>query len=282
VLVLDDEQTDESESEHNDSGGGFSITGIPDCGSGAGGDARDYELPNNDLDNPAATNPEQNRILDHTASSIKEHRARGHVPEGLSQWANDYLEPTIDWRHQLAITLRRSIASVAGRRDYSYMRPSRRQDAMRLAGSTVLLPAMRQPAPPRIAIVADTSGSISSLELNAYLGELKGIIRAVGISQGITIIPCDAVAYEPIRLRSSANLDSIDFVGGGGTNMCAGIHAALELKPAPHIVVVLTDGLTPWPENQPMADVHFIVATTIADTLGDVPPWMTAVVVESV
>ncbi len=252
-----------------------------DCGSASGGPSRIYELAHDDEDHPRATLSEQEIVLDKTASEVSASAARGFVPAGLARWADGYLEPTINWRRQLAVKLRSRIASVAGRRDYSYLRPSRRQEAMRLTGSTVLLPAMRQPAPPRIAIVADTSGSISAEEITQYLGEISGMIRAVGVRDGISVISCDAQAYEPINMRSIGDLTNIRFKGGGGTNMCAGIEAALELKPTPHIVVVLTDGLTPWPQTEPMVDVHFIVATTRYNTMINVPAWMHAIFIDS-
>ena len=37
--------------------------------------------------------------------------------------------------------------------------------------------------------------------------------------------------------------------------MGKGIQAAMELKPTPDVVVVLTDGFTPWPDKPPKAKV---------------------------
>jgi hypothetical protein len=39
--------------------------------------------------------------------------------------------------------------------------------------------------------------------------------------------------------------------GGGGTDMVAGIHAALDYTPAPDAIIVLTDGYTPFPKQPP-------------------------------
>ena len=251
-----------------------------DCGSVSDGRSREYELVDDDATSPRADRDQQDRVLDTVAGEISKAKDRGNIPASLSRWAEQYLDPKIDWRRQLAVNLRRAIASVAGRRDYSYVRPSRRQSAMNLAGSTVILPAMRQPAPPRVAIVADTSGSISSDELNQFIAEISGMVRAVGISQGIYVIPCDAQAHSVIRIKSQAAIGNIEFVGGGGTDMGAGIAVAAQLNPKPHIVVVLTDGYTPWPNEKPRGIEYVIAALTDKSTQSTVPSWIHTVIVE--
>jgi len=43
----------------------------------------------------------------------------------------------------------------------------------------------------------------------------------------------------------------IPLIGGGGTDLRAGFAAALRRRPAPDVVVALTDGQTPWPSAKP-------------------------------
>jgi len=43
----------------------------------------------------------------------------------------------------------------------------------------------------------------------------------------------------------------INLVGGGGTDMGAGLVAAAKLRPRPSVIVILTDGMTPWPLEAP-------------------------------
>lgn len=40
-------------------------------------------------------------------------------------------------------------------------------------------------------------------------------------------------------------------MGGGGTDLRSGFAAALRATPRPDVVVVLTDGQTPWPDERP-------------------------------
>jgi predicted metal-dependent peptidase len=43
----------------------------------------------------------------------------------------------------------------------------------------------------------------------------------------------------------------IQALGGGTTDLRVGISCAAELVPSPDVIVVLTDGETPWPHRAP-------------------------------
>ena len=247
---------------------------VADCGSISGGLSRAYEIPVDSEHSPGMRSDQQDIIRDRVAYDVIRHeRDRGSVPAGLLRWAQDLLNPRIDWREALASRMRRDLASVAGRRDYTYARPSRRHEAMRLAGSPAILPAMRQPAPPRVACVVDTSGSISTSELRGFLGEVIGITRALGVATAVSVIACDAKTYAPQRLQRQRDIESVRLEGGGGTDMGAGLAAAEQLSPRPHIVVVFTDGYTPWPLSKPRRTDSVIVVVSDPATQSNVPAW---------
>lgn len=245
-----------------------------DCGSVVGGDQRGYEISHSHEDLPSIRSDQQAVIRDRVAQDVIRHaRDRGSLPAGLLRWAEGLLNPRVDWREALASRLRRDLSMVAGRRDYVYTRPSRRQEAMRLAGSDAILPAMRQPAPPRVACVIDTSGSIDEQQLREFLTEVSAITRASGVSSGVSVIACDAQAYAPQRLRGAFDIERIELQGGGGTDMGAGIASAAGLRPAPHIIVVFTDGATPWPDRPPRTIDSIIVVLTDEDYRSTTPQW---------
>ncbi|NEA04312.1 hypothetical protein G3I28_34210, partial [Streptomyces sp. SID10116] len=128
--------------------------------------------------------------------------------------------------------------------DYTYGRPARRSAGV----PGVVLPSLRR-RPPRVCVVIDTSGSVSDAELGSALLEVTAISRAVGGRRDlVTALPCDAAAPS---VHSLCRAEGIPLVGGGGTDLRAGFARALRARPAPDIVVVLTDGQTPWPRTRP-------------------------------
>jgi predicted metal-dependent peptidase len=240
-------------------------------------------LPTDDEDAPGAGPAQRDLVRDKVAQDVlARQKSIGDVPAGLARWAEELLHPSVDWRSVLAGMVRSALASTSGRRDFSYRVPSRRAEGLRPALGGAILPAMRQPPPPNVAAVLDTSGSISGEELRSFLSEILHIVRSVGVSGGVTTIPCDARAYEPIRIRRQAEALGAQFPGGGGTNMGAGLEAACTLRPRPDVVVVFTDGYTPWPAGPPHPATHFVVAISGQDgvTPPSTPGWLQRLVVD--
>ncbi len=73
-------------------------------------------------------------------------------------------------------------------------------------------------------------------------------------------------------VRRVASSRAIELVGGGGTDMAQGIVTALRLRPRPSLVVVLTDGETPWPASPPRG-TH-VVAGLLGPFPADPPAWV--------
>lgn len=252
-----------------------SSPGHGNCGSISDGIQKPYELPGDDHEAPAATGEEIDVILDGFATdAINFGREHGNLPKGLARAVDDYLDPKIDWRRQLAALIRREVASISGRKDYTYRRPSRRQDALRGGNSEIILPAMRQQPPPNIAVVYDTSGSMSQQALTAGMSEILGITEALAGKAQLFAIPCDEKPHDVFQIKSQADISKVKPLGGGGTNMPAGIHYASKLKPAPKIIVVITDGYTPWPDQKPRNIHQILVILTERGAEERVPSWM--------
>ena len=217
-----------------------------DCGSGAHGHDRDWnDDPPEDGDGGGLDDQQGEMVRRKVANDIVEHqREAGDLPEGLVRWAEELVRPKVDWRRVLAAELRRGLAETAGAVDYSYRRPSRRASAV----ADVVLPSLRQPVP-QISIVVDTSASMNEHLLAQAVAEVDGVLGAAGVrADSVRVLSCDSEVGPAQRVRSASQ---VELVGGGGTDMVVGIDAALALRPRPHVVVVITDGYTPWPSAPP-------------------------------
>jgi predicted metal-dependent peptidase len=253
-----------------------------DHGSGSHGRPREWEQDRDgDSDALDAMSPHEaqlvrGRVAEDLLAAAKE--GRGDIPAGWLRWAGDLLEPKVDWRKALAAELRRGVNRVAGRVDYSYRRPSRRASA----SPDVVLPAMEHPTP-ELAIVCDTSGSMGDDELARVLSEVDGLLRGIGVrAGGVRVLSVDAAVHVVARVTSATQ---VRLSGGGGTDMRAGIEAAAALRPRPSIVVVITDGFTPWPAEPPRA-MSVVVALVgahvprLRERLRP-PPWARVVLVDA-
>jgi predicted metal-dependent peptidase len=251
-----------------------------DCGSVSGGQNRGYELEPEDPNSPSTSINQKDNILDSVASAVIAAQNNGDdIPDGIARIARDRLEPTVNWKKLLAFNVRSAISNVAGRRDYTYARPSRRQSSINSGGANFIFPAMRQPQPPCVGIVLDTSGSINDETLDIYLSEIRGIFSAVGVSSGLWVLPCDSKVHEIAKIKSF-DLTKVRILGGGGTNMAVGVAEALKIRPRVNIIVVLTDGATPWPTKKPVGSILYLAVLTTKTYEQYVPSWMTPVVIE--
>ncbi len=240
-----------------------------DCGSGCDGRPRPWDGDDDGEGRQPGLSETSRRLVERdVARRIREHhRRRGTVPAGWLRWADEVLEPTVSWRRLLAAAIRQGLAEVAGRVDFTYRKPSRRASAT----PDVVMPSMRQPLP-KVAMVLDTSGSMDDRMLAQCLAEVGGVLRSLGVArQALRIVCCDAQAYEAQRVMRAGD---VELLGGGGTDMGAGLARAAALRPRPDLVVVLTDGYTPWPPAAP-AGVRVIVGL-LAES-GPTPSWATTV-----
>jgi predicted metal-dependent peptidase len=236
-----------------------------DCGSGADG------VPRAGQGDGGLPRWQAELLRRQVAQDVITHgRKPGTVPAGLLRWAEEVLHPKVDWRTVLAAELRRAVAEVCGAVDYSYRRPSRRASVT----APVVLPALRRPVP-EVAVVCDTSGSMTADLLAMALAEVEGLLRALGLARQVRVLACDT-AVAPAQRVSSAR--QVQLIGGGGTNMGAGIAAAAALRPRPAVTVVLTDGFTPWPVVAPKG--MRVVVGLLGEQAPEAPSWARGVRIE--
>lgn len=244
---------------------------LGDCGSACDGIPRDTDLrPDADIGYVNKVQAEGIRkqvAIDY----IHAQKAHGDRPGDALRWAKHITRPEIAWEPLLARAVRRTVGWTSGRHNPTWTRPSRRQSSH----PDVLQPGWRRPLP-NIAMVIDTSGSIDDRLLGKAMGEVEGALAAMGIRGGnVTVLACDASVGAVTRVRKATDAT---LVGGGGTDMRIGIAAASSQRPRPDLIVVFTDGYTPWPKQAPPGST--VIAAMLGrkgETLPDTPIWATRI-----
>ncbi|MEU0564665.1 VWA-like domain-containing protein [Nonomuraea sp. NPDC005983] len=211
-----------------------------DCGSGADGLEREWEIGPEGANGLSAQ--ERDAVRFRVAQGIT---ARpGDVPKGWRRWAEEAFHPSQPWRELLGAAVRSAVSGPGAGEDYTYGRPSRRSAGL----PGVILPSLRR-RPPRVSVVIDTSGSVSDAELGSALLEVAAIVRAVGGRRDlVSVLSCDAAARV---VQPLCRAEGVTLVGGGGTDLRTGFAKALRARLRPDVIVILTDGQTPWPDARP-------------------------------
>lgn len=226
---------------------------------------------------------EQEILRRRTAQAIKHQineKGRGTVPASLVRWADDMLTPPkVDWKKQMRTAIRNAVASKSGSDVRTWRRLSSRYHARRAVhgDSVIPMPSYYSPVP-KVMIVLDVSGSMTMNNhqgvnrLDAALAEIMGVVRAAGVA--VQVCAVDAAVQCLQKVRSKKHVIEAASRGFGGTDMRIGISACLEHRP--DVLIVLSDGETPWPSASDMPQKTRLVAAIVTDE--PVPEWIKHVV----
>jgi predicted metal-dependent peptidase len=239
-----------------------------DCGSGAHGERRGWELPPDDAASGGVGGVDRVKaemVRREVAQRIMElARDRGDIPFGWRRWAHEKLTPKVDYMATIRHVVRRALRdSTVGRYDRTYRRPHRRQACY----GEFIMPSFYQPRP-RPGFLIDTSGSMDNAQLARALAELGGLTRQLGYGADVVVSCCDAAVHSVKKVFTAAQ---VELFGGGGTDMVAGLQSFVDRTAAPiDVLIIVTDCLTPWPEAAPPFPV-----ITIRVGEGTPPAWGT-------
>jgi predicted metal-dependent peptidase len=236
-----------------------------DCGSGAHGERRFWELPSDGVEGgvPGVDRLKAELVRREVARRIDEVSPyAGDVSLGWRRWACATLAPRVDYMATIRHAVRRALRdSTLGRYDRTYRRPHRRQACY----GEFIMSTFYQPRP-RPGFLIDTSSSMGETQLARAVSELGNLTRQLGYGAEVVVACCDAAVHE---VRKVFTHTQVELYGGGGTDMGMGLRAFIDRTHAPiDLLVIVTDCHTPWPREAPPFPV---ITIRVGDGLP--PPW---------
>ena len=194
------------------------------------------------------------KVQQKVAQAANMARMAGKIPAGLERIINEILNPTLPWEEMLQEYMTRVVQD-----NESWSRRNRRF-------ADVYLPARHSVRMGPIIFIADTSGSITSAEINRIGAEVIAVAETIQ-PESIRVVCCDTKVQND-QLFEQGDTLKIDFNGGGGTDMPVALTHVEQYDPV--VVVMITDGWTPWPTTEPPYPLITICTTDQKVPVGEV------------
>ena len=183
----------------------------------------------------------------------------GKLPANIKEIIDEMKRSQIDWKD----VLRRFVGGDQPE-GYSYRRPNRRQWYL----NEVVTPVSNKIGCGDIVVGIDTSGSVSSIELSHFLGELNAIAESSG-AESVTIITCDYDVQGVVRYERGDQIEDIVCKGRGGTRVMPVFDYIAENNINVDNFIYFTDmGIGDYPQH----DVGYPILWVSSDMRGEEAP----------
>ncbi len=224
------------------------------CGSCADGVKKEWEKGGPNKKDGGVDDMRKKIIQKQVAEDVKQHaKSRGNVPADWERWADDVLDPQVNWKDELNTLVRNVVANKYGSSDYSFNVPARREYG------DVISPSLVEPFV-KTCFIIDTSGSMGESELSKALAEVNAIVKSVDGQIDVICADSDVGAYH----KNVRDINEVKLIGGGGTSMVTAINRANEEDKYDGIIV-FTDGYTDFPSEE-----EVVCPTIFCITEGDI------------
>lgn len=181
-----------------------------------------------DLDDSNPPTPEEHAADINNAVNRTIAQGNGDsVPQEIRKFIEDYYKPKID-----TLRLLRKYASEYIREGYDFNRPNRRYQG-------VFVPSRRSKGKTEVAIILDTSYSVSDEEVNIFLNEVHSALQNKAVSKIWAVQFHDVIAHEAV-IKSTRDIDRMITDSRGGTNIEPVLAWLDEHKPK--VAMIFTDG----------------------------------------
>ena len=172
-------------------------------------------------------------------------KGRGHGAGSWSMWADSVLEePPVSPEELLRDALNQAREWASGRGDFTFGRMPHRRRVV--GGGGIVPPGVVRPVP-RVILMVDTSGSMGG-DGPQVLGWVDAFCRESATPVEIFCVDYDV---KSTGMQNVSDVSDVQWTGGGGTDMRVGFQYLMKTGNIPDVLVVVTDGYTPWPAREP-------------------------------
>ena len=189
----------------------------------------------------------------------------GNLPGGVQRMVNQLTRPKMDWRSLINM----KIPSLL-KNDYTYKNFNKKY-----MQQGIIMPGLDQTEAIDVAVMVDTSGSISQQVLEEQLSEVVGIMD---MYEEFTIriwqFDTEVYGYAEFTKHTAHDIMQYDMRGGGGTDFDVNWQFMKEQGIEPQLLIAFTDG-EPW---RGWGDEHYCDTLWIINNKynkGIIPPFGT-------
>jgi len=157
-------------------------------------------------------------------------KKEGKIPGGLEEEIKKLLYPKLPWSELL-----RKFFNSLTKDDYTFMRPNRR-----LLYRDLYFPSLYSPGAEAVVLAVDTSGSISTKELECFMSELNAILQIHNIKK-LVVIQCDSKIQDVKEVIPPNPIPPLQVKGRGGTDFRPVFEYVEDHHLDPTCLIYLTD-----------------------------------------
>ena len=186
--------------------------------------------------------PEQADVKRAIKAATNAAKSQGKMPGNIERIVEELIEPKQNWKE----LLRTAISASLGKDEPTWVRPNRRKLVM---APHVYLPGTTGYCTGKVAVLIDTSGSVSPAELQAFMSETAGILQD-GRPEECKVFWTDTKVHKVDEVSEPSELTALNPVGGGGTDLEKAYPVIQdELGHEDVTTIILTDGYTGFTEE---------------------------------
>ena len=169
-------------------------------------------------------------------------QSAGKLPSAIAELVERMRRSKVDWRD----VFNRFIGGDQPD-DYTFRKPNKKV----WYSQGIYTPSIDKIGVGDVVVAVDTSGSVSTAELQQFLGELNNITDDHK-PRSVTVITCDADIKSVVRYEQGDIIDTIECNGRGGTRVEPVFRYIRENELPVDNMVYLTDmGIWDFPDNTP-------------------------------